>query len=190
MTMETNSDEEVAKKIGKRLKEIATKYGCTVFVINHTMKGSNERTYGPYSMSGSRIYMQEADFMIGINRTSDNTRYVKLVFSRYDKDDYETVDTFILDENLSIEIVGQDKEAKILACYDRRHDSANTEAVHAEIRKVVEETGTNDFETGQIKHLYESGQMSKQTFYDALKDLREAEMVKVLSKKKYQYLNT
>ncbi|MDR3711310.1 MAG: hypothetical protein P4L51_00720 [Puia sp.] len=190
LTMDSNSDEEIAKEIAKRLRELADKYSSTLFVINHIMKGSNERSYGINSMRGSTIFAQEADFIIGINKTIENTRYIKLVASRHDRDDYDQVETFEINDNLCIEITGKEYEAKILATYDRRHDSKNTEAVYVEIQKVIEGSGNNDFQTQQIKHLYEGKQMSKQTFHDALKDLCDLEKIKWLSKGKYQYVTT
>jgi len=190
LTMDSNSDEEIAKGIAKRLRELVSKYDCTLIVINHTNKGGNERAYGIFSMSGSRIYMQEADFIIGINRSIDNTRYVKLVASRHANDDYDTVDTFKLDDNLCIEMTGQRNEASILASYDGRHDTTNVDTLYAEIQKIVEASGSNEFKTADIKHLYEDKTMAKATFFPALAELCESGRIKKLSNGKYQYVTT
>lgn len=188
LTMESNGEEEVAKTITKRLQRLSTKYKCTIIVINHTPKGNNETPLTINSMSGSRIYSQEAEFMIGINKAIDNTRYIKIVCARYDKDDYDTVDTFGIDEHMCISITGKKDEMKLLAPYDGRRDTSNTEIVYQEIERLAE-FGSKEFNSSDLKHLHEGGPMSKQTFYDAIENLCDDGKIKRMSKGKYQYLD-
>jgi hypothetical protein len=66
------------------------------------------------TLAGSRVIGQELDFMIGINRTSDNDRYIKDVAYRYASDDSEFVTKFIINEHLVIESLGPAREHKLL----------------------------------------------------------------------------
>ena len=52
--------------------------------------------------------------MIGINRTSDNDRYIKDVAYRYASDDSEFVTKFIINEHLVIESLGPAREHQLL----------------------------------------------------------------------------
>lgn len=188
LTMESNSEEEVAKTITKRLQGLVIKHKCTIIVINHTTKGKNESPLTINSMSGSRIYSQEAEFIIGINKTISNTRYIKIVCARHDKDDYDTVDTFDFDEHLCIKIKGKEYEGKVLAVYDGRRDSSNTEVVYQAIDPLMKDADNDEFNTSDLKHLYEKGLMSKETFFKALENLCEDGKIKRLSRGKYQCL--
>jgi KaiC/GvpD/RAD55 family RecA-like ATPase len=190
LTLEDNGNEEVAKLIMKKLREICVQYDCTVIIINHTPKGVTEKQLSIASMSGSRIFMQEADFLIGINRTISNSRYVKLVCARYDKDDYDTVDAFVLNENQCIEITGQVFETEIMSENDGRVDNGNSDAILEEMQKVAEGKKTDIVDVDDLKHLHETGTMSKQTFYKSVSKLIDKGKVKRVmnSKGKYQIL--
>lgn len=191
LTMDDNGDEENAKQIAKQLSDLATTFQCTVIVINHTPKGTNERPLTVFSMSGSRIFMQEANFLIGINKAPDNTRYIKIVASRYDRDGYDTVDTFTFDNNLGIQMTGKEYESNILATFDGRHNTANRDIVLSEIQKVVTKSGKNAFKSSDLKHLLKpSGLMAKPTYNGIIKELTRLGKIKNNGKGSYEYLAT
>jgi RecA-family ATPase len=185
--LEDNGSEEVAKKIMKRLREICTKYNCTVIIISHTPKGANERQLSIASMSGSRIFMQEADFLIGVNRTINNVRYIKLVCARYDRDDYDTVDAFTINQNQCVVVTGQVIEADVLSELDGRVDTGNSEAIYNEMQKLAVINQRDTVVLNDLKHLYEGGQMSKQTFYKSMEKLIEKGKVKRILNTKGMY---
>jgi hypothetical protein len=133
--------------------------------------------------------MQEADFLIGINRTIQNTRYIKLVCARYDRDDYDTVDVFDINENQCITITSQVCEEDLLIENDGRSDSSNVSAIHQEMLRIAEEENTEVIFVEAIKYLYEGGAMSKQTFYQSIKKLEQKGKLKRMSGKgKYRVI--
>jgi len=183
LTLEDNANETVAKNVMKKLREICVKYESTIIVITHCPKGVNERTLTLASMSGSRIFGSEADFLYGVNRTNNNRRYLKLVCARYDRDDDELVDNFIINQHQVIEMVGKVSEGQLLAENDGRVDPANAITVYDAMREIVENTGSDIVRLENLKHLHESGTMSKQTFYTSITKLIEKSRIRRLPMK-------
>jgi hypothetical protein len=141
-------------------------------------------------MSGSRIFMSEADFLIGVNRTLNNKRYIKLVCSRYDRDDAETVDTFIINQNQSIELTGKAYEAEILNDNDGRSNRTNTDVVYEQMQNLSEESQDKSVDASQLKFLFEGGSMSKVTFHKTLNKLLDKGLISRLpGKGKYQVMS-
>ena len=113
LTIEPIEDSTVATKLMKKLREITYKHNIAMVLIHHTHKMEN-RPITLATLAGSRVIGQELDFMIGINRTSDNDRYIKDVAYRYASDDSEFVTKFIINEHLVIESLGPARELKLL----------------------------------------------------------------------------
>lgn len=113
LTIEPIEDSTVATKLMKKLREITYKHNIAMVLIHHTHKMEN-RPITLATLAGSRVIGQELDFMIGINRTSDNDRYIKDVAYRYASDDSEFVTKFIINEHLVIESLGPAREHKLL----------------------------------------------------------------------------
>ena len=113
LTIEPIEDSTVATKLMKKLREITYKHNIAMVLIHHTHKMEN-RPITLATLAGSRVIGQELDFMIGINRTNDNDRYIKDVAYRYASDDSEFVTKFIINEHLVIESLGPAREHKLL----------------------------------------------------------------------------
>jgi len=191
LTADSNADEEIAKKITMRLMELVKKYGITLFVINHTTKVSNEALQTGSCMSGSRIYGSEADFLIAVNRLSTNARYVKLVFSRHDRDDSETVDQYKITDKQWVELINKVPEYSLFKPQDGRTDDTNVELVWQEIESIADKAENGQFRPADLEYLYEgeARSMSKVTFFKALeKMVTHGRLVKP-SKGIYQVIN-
>ena len=113
LTIEAIEDSTVATKLMKKLREITYKHNIAMVLIHHTHKMEN-RPITLATLAGSRVIGQELDFMIGINRTTENDRYIKDVAYRYAADDSEFVTKFIINENLVIESIGLAREHVLL----------------------------------------------------------------------------
>lgn len=113
LTLEPIEDSTIASKLMKKLKELTHKHNIALVLIHHTHKMEN-RPITLATLAGSRVIGQELDFMIGINRTNDNDRYIKDVAYRYAADDSEFVTKFIINEHLVIESLGPAREHNLL----------------------------------------------------------------------------
>jgi KaiC/GvpD/RAD55 family RecA-like ATPase len=171
LTSESNADEKIAKKIMMKLQRLVKRHGITLFVINHTTKSSNEGIQTGSSMSGSRIYGSEADFVIDVNRTATNGRYIKLAWSRHGNDILDTVDKFEITENRVVRIIGKASEYSLIREQDGRYDDTNLNLVLDEIQSICARKNCNEIDIADLKHLFEGAntKFTKQTFYDILK---------------------
>lgn len=122
-------ESHLAKEVMKRLRELANDNGTTIIVIHHTPKIHNQPLTID-SMAGSRILAQDADFLIGINKTYDNRRYVKEVAFRYQQENDETVKLFSIDDDLWLNYTGDDEEMSLLASYDGRRTDVMRKAIY------------------------------------------------------------
>lgn len=121
---------ESAKPAMLRLRQMAEDYKVTVVVIHHSIKIDYAQPMTIQNLAGSRVVSQESDFVIGINKSITNQRYIKLLFTRYDRDDQEKVDLFHFDDNITVKITGQECEGRLLAGKkDNRVDDTNAEKV-------------------------------------------------------------
>lgn len=117
---------ESAKPALLKLRSLAEDFNTAVVVIHHSVKVDYAKPMTLQSIAGSRIVSQEADFVIGINKSIDNRRYLKLVFARYVNDDIDKVDVFKLNENLGMDLMGQEYEMNLLLNKsDGRVDDSN-----------------------------------------------------------------
>lgn len=122
-------ESHLAKEVMKRLRELANDTKTTIIVIHHTPKMHNQ-PLSIDSLAGSRILAQDADFLIGINKTYDNRRYVKEVAFRYHQENSETVKLFSIDDDLWMNYTGDDEEMRLLASYDGRRTDVMRKAIY------------------------------------------------------------
>ena len=124
-------------------------------------------------MRGSGLYSSEADFLIAVNRTQNNSRYSKLVFSRHDSDDDEIVTEFELSKYRLVEYKDSVSEGSLLKQEDGRTDDSNEKIILQEIEDIKKDKNINEVETNELSHLFDSNQakMVKKTFYNAIDKL-------------------
>ena len=111
-------DSTYCRNLGIILRDINNDCNTTMIVIHHTPKLKG----GPIdidSVAGSRILSQEADFMIGVNKTIGGVRYIKDVAFRYAQEKEEVLE-FRINNNLWIEPVKWTSEQSILKLEDGR----------------------------------------------------------------------
>lgn len=110
---------ETAEAIMQKLREICYNNRITLICIHHTPKMYDF----PITMDkikGSSVFAQEADFAIGINKSSKNYRYMKNVFFRYAPDDDDTVKEFEINDDVWLNCLGDIDEDELLNRSDRR----------------------------------------------------------------------
>ena len=163
-------DSNTAKEIGLKLRELTNELSITLIVIHHTPKQIG-RPLTIDSLAGSRILAQEADFLIGISKSPDSTRYVKEVAYRYKASDDEKVTTFIINDYVCIEPTNKVSEASILKEKDGRADNTNTDMV----LDLINEKSLSPQGYATTRELFitlvDSDIMSKPTMYSQLKKL-------------------
>lgn len=151
------------------LRELADKLNITLIAIHHTPK-----QYGAPitidSLAGSRVLAQEADFIIGINRGINGTRYIKEVAFRYKQENDDAVQLFDIDDNLWIKTIRELPEYELLKEPDRRNDDANLRKVLGLLeKKSTEADGV--FKSGEIEKEAKP-HMSRSTYYNKLDELQ------------------
>ena len=167
-----------------RLRDIAYENDKTLIVIHHTPKLNDGGSLTIDSLAGSRVLAQEADFLIGINKCSNSTRYVKEVGFRYKQENDETVTTFSIDDYLWISPIAEIPENRVLKGRDGRFNSENADKV-LEIAQNQSQNNdgiiqTKDCETEALDH------MSRSTFYDQWNKLRKAGRLLNIGKGQYK----
>lgn len=156
-------DSDAAKGLMKKLRTLASVTNTTIICIHHTHK-MYDKPISLDTLAGSRIIGQEADFMIGVNKTPNGVRYIKEVAFRYAKTNDDNVQAFIIDDNQWI--VGTDKkdENKLIAPKDGR----NNETLDIRFNRVFEEKET--VLTSDLMELFvETGEISRTAVFDRIK---------------------
>jgi len=163
-------DSKIAKGVMKKLKELSFKHNAPIVVIHHTPKLYNS-PLTINAIAGSRIIAQEADFMIGLNKTLDGKRYIKDVAFRYAPENDETVKLFDIDSNLWVNSQGEAKEVDLLAAYDGRINDVNKEKLFDFISEKGEvNNGIVSFSEIEEKFI-STDAMSRQTAFSQLNKL-------------------
>lgn len=189
LTARSIADEEVSKDICRKLRKISDELNTTLLVINHIPKRGNENGLDIFSMSGSRIYGQEADFLIGVNRLPNGVRYVKKTASRYSSDDDNVnVDCIKINDNKVVEFVEKKPELQLLRQNDLRRDDTNLIRLKDEISKHALQSEDGKFFSSQITHLYRDKIMSKETLYRNLKVLQEERIIEAGKNGEYKWI--
>lgn len=173
-------DSKVAKEIVLPLRDLSYDLGITTMLIHHSTK-SYGKVISMESMAGSRIIAQEADFLIGIAKSSDNTRYLRKVAFRYAPDDYDTVTTFTIDNNCILNIAGEESFNEIASRYDGRFGSYHKKQLFEYVQN-----STCPVSIGEIMAYSDELGISKRTVYDQLKNLKAQGYVENTSKGMYK----
>lgn len=117
-------DSKVAIELMKNLRWLSTATDTTIVAIHHTHKMYGQRL-SIDNIAGSRVVAQEADFMIGLNRTPEGQKYIKEVAFRYAPTNDDTVRTYSISQDCWLDVTGQADEGKLLAASDGRKDDGN-----------------------------------------------------------------
>lgn len=183
----TDSIEDSSTSIGlmKKLRNIVAKTGTTLLVIHHTNKiGSDALTLS--NMAGSRIIAQEADAVIGMNKTPSGKRYIKPLAYRYADDDCELVQLFKRNSNHWLESVGYIQEHKLLRELDQRTDDTSIETVMEFFNEYTAGDISVIVETKNLMEgLVDNRVMSKPTLHKALGRLVEEDQIQKHGKGTY-----
>ena len=176
-------DSDLAKELLLQLRELTNELKITLIIIHHTPKQVG-RPLTIDSMAGSRILAQEADFMIGISKTIDGTRYMKEVAFRYAPENDEYVITFEINSNSWLTPLIEVPEYTLLKSPDGRNDNTNCDLIleffenHAESEISAREL---------LKEFVDDKMMSKPTFYKSLNKLIADKKIIKVNKGKYKF---
>lgn len=169
-------DSKVAVDLTRNLRTLSENTKTTIAAIHHTHK-----MYGqPISIdtiAGSRVIAQECDFMIGINRTLENKRYIKDVAFRY-KPEEDSVRTFSIDDDHWLCITEETDETKLLAVMDGRIDDGNRYKIFSYMQ-AQETSGSGEVYTVELITALVPHEMAKQTLFTNLHKLeKEGKIIK------------
>jgi archaellum biogenesis ATPase FlaH len=187
LSVDPIEDSTVATKLMKRLREITHKHGIALILIHHTQKMDN-KPITIASLAGSRVIGQEMDFMVGVNRTTNNIRYLKDVAYRYAADDAEQVLKFTINDSQVVEALEYATENEILlrgGGITDLNDSDTlvlnyiTQVSNGNFSVIIK---TSDFYT----NLVENGLTTKPTLHAALNRLEQSGIIKKPEKGLYQ----
>ena len=178
LTLDSIEDSSVATKIMKRLREITHRHGIALILVHHTQK-INDRPITLASLAGSRVIGQEMDFMIGVNRLSNNVRYLKDVAYRYYPDDAEYVLKFQIDFNQIIQPLGEAYESDLLrAATTQTTVNENDQII---LNYFLEVTSQDAAVVVHTPDLYDrfvnTGTMTRPTLHAALKRLENSGVI-------------
>jgi len=179
LTWDDVEKSRIGSILSRRLKNITTELGITMVVIHHSAK-ITDSTLDLANMAGSRVIGQEADFILGVNRLSNNTRYFKEVATRYKQED-EFVTTFKIDENLWLEEGRTVAESKLFGSFDHRENPDNEQLVLNSVKRLTKNSDT--VKTSEVLADLE-GKIGKTTLYGYFENLEEKGMID-RSKKSY-----
>jgi hypothetical protein len=178
MTIDPIEDSTVASKVTRKLREIAYKYGIALLVIHHSQKIEN-RPLTLATLAGSRVIGQEMDFIIGINRTLGNVRYLKDVAYRYASDDAEKVLTFQANAGQLVEPIGYMYENELLTPGPINHKNSNKTQIMEYIKNSTQNDPSVLVETSLLhSHFVGTGQMTRTTLHNALNRLIDERNIK------------
>lgn len=162
----------VASQTLMRLKDLTMRLKITLIVIHHSSKIINQ-PLDIANMAGSRVVGQEADFILGINKLPDQTRYFKEVSTRY-KQESEWVTTFSINNNLWIVKRRDVKEERLFQPVDHRENPDHEDLVFTTIEEMEK-----DHEEVKISDLLArlSGTIGRTVLYDYLNNLEQSGLI-------------
>jgi len=172
LTWDEVEKSKVGSVLSRRLKDITTELGITMVVIHHSSK-ITDSNLDLANMAGSRVIGQEADFILGVNRLSNGTRYFKEVATRYKQED-EYVTTFTIDDNLWLEDRLVTTESSLFGTVDHRENPANEQLVLNTIKQLAK--NSNEVKTCEVI-VNLSSEIGKTTAYGYLKNLEEKGLI-------------
>lgn len=176
---------DIARFTMLKIRELADKLKITLIMIHHSTKMNEDQPMTLQNVAGSRVISQEADFIIGINKTSSNVRYSKLVAARYANDNNSTVEKFELDKNLWVNVNGNAEEHQILnPTFDKRRSDHSLGLI---LDKLKELNGENELIDAKLltESLVINKIMSEPTLYANLK--KGTELGRIINPEKGKY---
>lgn len=179
MLVEKVEDSTRVNKMMVKLRAISQKTDTTLIMIHHTTK-AKDKNLSFLNMAGSRVLSQEADFLIGVNRSDSGERYVKDVLFRYARESEEVVPFEINESRWTVP--GEPmSESMVVEKKDGRLDDTNKQAI-LEYIKEAEKAVT----VMEIKEHFNNA-LSKKTIYNNLNKLLKEGKVIRLGKGLYIY---
>lgn len=177
-TFQPIEDSTVANILMKRLRDTTHKHNIALVLIHHTQK-MDDRPLTISSMAGSRVIGQEMDFMIGVNRTTQNVRYLKNVAFRYWPDDSEYVHKFSIDSNQMIVDEGEVYESDMLVPAVSSTVLFNSDVIlQNHFHEMTGGDGSVLVKTAELYgRLVTTGLMSRPTLHSGLKRLETAGII-------------
>jgi archaellum biogenesis ATPase FlaH len=178
LTTDSIEDSAVATKLMKKLRDITHKHNIALCLIHHSQK-LDDRPVTIASLAGSRIVGQEMDFMIGVNRTSQNIRYIKDVAYRYHPDDSEYVMRFSFDNDHLITELGNVYEDDLFRTRFNTADTpSNEDFVLDEFKNSLGDKESVTMTAKELTNaLVNSYVMSKPTLFAALRRLVDNQLI-------------
>lgn len=135
LTSDEVEKSKVGSELSRRLKILTNDLNITMVVVHHSSK-ITDTFLDLANMAGSRVVGQEADFILGVNRLSNGTRYFKEVATRY-KQENELVVPFLINESLWLEEKIAVEEAQLFGTTDRRENPENEQLVYETIKQLA-----------------------------------------------------
>lgn len=163
-------DSTVSGEIGVALRELANENEVAIVVIHHTHK-MNGKAITIDCLAGSRVLAQEADYMIGINRTESGIRYYKEVTTRYAQEK-EDVIVFDIDENQWLRPINEIPEDTALKI-NKKDGRQNPDKFEPILSVLKEAYTTNTTLTKQELVDKLDGKLGSSSTYDYLNELED-----------------
>lgn len=163
-----------AQDLTKKLRIATDELDITLAIIHHTPK-LNGFPITIDSLAGSRILAQEAEFMIGVNRSFNNTRYIKDVAYRYQRE-AEKVLTFDIGDDFRIINREEVFENTLIREMDGRVDNSTREQIINFIEEKSEESEDGLVTTSEIKNFCDKSDTQVQDWLSKL--VNEGELIK------------
>jgi archaellum biogenesis ATPase FlaH len=178
MLMEKVEDSTRVNRMMIKLRNMSKDTGTTILLIHHTTK-AKDKSLSFLNMAGSRVLSQEADFLIGVNRTDNGQRYVKDVLFRHTKEREEVV-PFEINEARWVTPGDLCYESELIIKKDGRKDDTNKQAIFDFIYSSDEAVTAS-----QIKEHF-NNTISKKTIFNNLNKLLEEGKIEKVEKGLYK----
>ncbi|WP_319229973.1 AAA family ATPase [Draconibacterium orientale] len=163
-------DSTVSGEIGVALRELANENEVAIVVIHHTHK-MNGKQITIDSLAGSRVLAQEADYMIGINRTGSGIRYYKEVATRYGQEK-EDVIVFDIDENQWLSPTNEVPEDTALNF--KKRDGRKNPDKHEPVIRVLKDAYTTSTSLSKAEIVSKlEGKLCSSSTYELLNELED-----------------
>ena len=170
-------DSKIAKKITMWLRQMSQDLGITLIVIHHTPK-IGDKAITLDSLAGSRVIAQEADFLIGVHRLSNGTRYVKDIAYRYAPEEDVLID-FTISKNRVVNFKKNIDECEFFKSVDGRKTSHGRTLVCNAIIKLKDDGGI--VKTRDLKaSIANTGYLSAKGVHDVINELINEKLIKRL----------
>ncbi|GAB4000893.1 hypothetical protein GCM10028807_55310 [Spirosoma daeguense] len=178
----------VAQKLMSRLRDLAYSREITLIIIHHAHK-MDDRPLSMSNMAGSRVIAQELDFMLGVNRISNGTRYLKDIAYRYASEDSSKVMTFTINDSQII-VPGEFRtERELLKEVESRDFNENDALVLAYFTEFTHQDGSVLVSAAKlIEQFVTTKVMSRPTLYACLRRLEEGKIITKVAKGEYTLL--